>query len=178
VNEFVGPYQVQLPEGTWYDFWTGKQVQGTSLMVDPPLDNLPVYIRGGAILPEQPLVQNVDEVPRGPLDVLAYPGPDCRGSLYQDDGNTLAYTRGEYLRVDFTCDARPDFLRLQYSLSHAAYKPWWTAMRVVFFGITSAPRQLSVNGQNMTNWLFDPSAQSVTVTIPFSNSGSEIMLQR
>ena len=66
VIEFVGTYEIQLPGGNWYDFWTGLPIQGTSKMVDPPLDTLPVYVRAGSILPQQPLVQNVDETPQGP----------------------------------------------------------------------------------------------------------------
>jgi alpha-glucosidase (family GH31 glycosyl hydrolase) len=34
VLEFVGTYEVKLPAGVWYDFWTGKQVQGQSQLVD------------------------------------------------------------------------------------------------------------------------------------------------
>src|ERR1051325_1688193 len=59
--EFVGPYEVQLPGGNWYDFWSGQPVEGESKMVDPPLETLPVYVRAGSILPQQPIVQNRSE---------------------------------------------------------------------------------------------------------------------
>ena len=42
---------------------------------------MPVYVRGGSILPLQPLVQNTDETPVGPLELRVYPGSDCSGSL-------------------------------------------------------------------------------------------------
>src|SRR5262249_7257564 len=90
VDEKFEPYEVTLPAGTWYDFWTGREATSTKTL-NPALDVLPVFVRAGAVIPEQPVVQNSGEVPQGPLQVSVYPGPNCSGSLYQDDGNTLAY---------------------------------------------------------------------------------------
>ncbi len=91
VWNFMDRYSVSLPEGDWYDYWSGTKVSGgKSIQVDPPLDTLPVYVRAGSIIPQQPVVQNTDETPRGPLVLHVYPGPQCQGGLYADDGNTLA----------------------------------------------------------------------------------------
>jgi alpha-glucosidase (family GH31 glycosyl hydrolase) len=50
-------------------FWTGPRVNGQAQMVDPPLDppldSLPVYVRGGTILPQQPVAQYTEQVPPG-----------------------------------------------------------------------------------------------------------------
>jgi alpha-glucosidase len=165
VVDTVGPYEVTLPQGIWYDFWTGKKIEGISQNIEPALDVLPVYVRGGTILPEQPIVQNTDEQPQGPLQISVYPGPDCRGSLYQDDGNTLAYTRGEFLRMQFACVAEPNSLTFTFSTSQANYKPWWSAMKVVFFGVTSKPRDLSVDGKPVSGFQFDAAAGTVTVNL-------------
>jgi len=174
VDEKVGPYEVQLPAGIWYDFWTGEAVKSTTQNVDPPLNMLPVYVRGGAILPEQPVVQNTDEMPQGPLQISVYPGPDCRGSLYQDDGNTLAYVRGEYLRIQFACDSRPDSLRFNFSTAHASYKPWWSTMKVVFFGFTAKPRELFLDGKEVSDLRFDSSG-TVTMIVPAASHGEIVV---
>ena len=176
VIEFAQPYDVKLPAGLWYDFWTGQPVEGQVQTVDPPLDTLPVYVRGGTILPQQPLVENTNEVPQGPLEISVYPGPNCQGSLYQDDGNTLAYTRGEFLRMQFACDPRPDSLGLHSSAIEGTYKPWWTAMKFAFFGITGAPRQVSVNRVTVADWKFDAVAKTVTLTVPASSTATEILI--
>ena len=177
VDEKVGPYEVKLPFGIWYDFWTGQEVKGTSQSIDPPLEILPVYVRGGAILPEQPVVENTDEVPEGPLQISVYPGPDCHGSLYQDDGNTLAYMRGDFLRMEFACDSQPDTLRWNFSSTHSGYKPWWNSMKVVFFGVTSKPRELSLNGRSTSDWQFEPMKGTVTLDVPAAST-SEIVITR
>lgn len=177
VDEKVGPYQVHLPAGIWYDFWTGEAVKATAQNVDPPLGTLPVFVRGGAILPEQSVVQNTAEHPLGPLQISIYPGPVCRGSLYQDDGNTLAYTRGEFLRMQFACDSRPDSLHFNFSTSHASYKPWWSAMKMVFFGFAGQPRDLSLDGTKVSDFQFDSASGTVTVNLPAATQG-EIAITR
>jgi alpha-glucosidase len=177
VVETVGPYEVILPQGVWYDFWTGKKIAGKTQNVEPALDVLPVYVRGGTVLPEQPIVQNTDEQPQGPLQISVYPGPDCRGSLYQDDGNTLGYTRGEFSRMQFACDAHPDSLHFTFSTPEANYKPWWNSMKIVFFGVTSKPRGLSVDGKTSTDFQFDSATGTVTVDLTAASQG-EIAIAR
>lgn len=178
VIEFVGTYEVQLPGGNWYDFWTGLPIQGTSKMVDPPLDTLPVYVRAGSILPQQPLVQNVDETPQGPLQISIYPGPNCQGSLYQDDGNSLAYTRGDFYRVQFTCDSRPDSLQLNLSNPQGTYSPWWKQLKLVFYGINGAPRGISINQASISDWKYDADGKTVTVNLAASRNAVEIQIQK
>ena len=139
VDEKFEPYDVKVPAGAWYDFWTGQLVSGNTLSLNPALDTVPIFVHGGSILPEQPVVQNTDEVPPGPLQISVYPGPDCRGSLYQDDGNTLAYQRGEFMRMQFTCESRPEFLKVNFSTPQARYKTWWGAMQFDVYGLSRKP---------------------------------------
>ena len=90
------PYKVVLPPGGWFDFWTGSKVEGAPLITPEP-GKLPVYVRAGSIIPSQPLVQSTKETPDGPLTLDIYPGPDCQGSVYLDDGISLAYRRGGFI---------------------------------------------------------------------------------
>ena len=87
----IGPYTIQLPPGTWYDYWTGEQyIRGQvgapvdleqrdkvlaqkPLSITPKLDELPVYVRGGTILPIAPLTQSTAEEPVGPLTLRVFP---------------------------------------------------------------------------------------------------------
>src|SRR5262249_55232975 len=121
--------------------------------------------------PEQSVVQNTGDVPQSPLQISVYPGPDCRGSLYQDDGNTLAYTRGEFLRMEFTCEAQPDSLTFKFSTAHASYKPWWNSMKFNFFGFEHAPREVTVNRGKTTDFSVDAEHRSLSVELPASSEG-------
>ena len=87
---------VYLPEGTWFDFWTGKKVQGpTNIQVDAPLETVPLFVRAGAVIPMGPEMNYVGEK-SGPLSFAIY--PDAQGKalveLYEDDGMTQGYTKG------------------------------------------------------------------------------------
>jgi alpha-D-xyloside xylohydrolase len=78
---------IYLPPGTWVDYWTKTHLQGpTWLQVEAPLDLLPLYIRGGSILPHGPLCQYVDEKPLDPLTLEIY-APQTSGnlSIYEPD---------------------------------------------------------------------------------------------
>jgi alpha-glucosidase len=174
-NETVGGYEVKLPAGNWYDFWTGRRVESATFRVDPPLQTLPVYVRSGSIVPEQRVVQNVDQVPDGPLELSVYPGPDCRGSVYDDDGNTFAYQRGEFLRMQFTCEVRPDSVRVDLSEPQGTFKPWWTAVKITVFGASAPPRKVTVNGTSVSNWEYENASGSVTLTVSSTHATSVVL---
>ena len=99
-------------------------------------------VLAGAIVPHQPVVQHTGETPQGPLSLRVYPGDDCRGSLYLDDGKTYAYSRGEYLRVSYTCQPAPNELRVTLSAYEGRYKPWWRSVRLEVFGVEKPPKSL------------------------------------
>jgi len=96
---------VYLPKGTWFDYWTGKAVQGgTTLHADAPLETVPLYVRGGAIVPMGPEMKYVGEKTGGPVTFAIY--PDAKGhaeaSLYEDDGVSPAYAKGAFRRTSVT----------------------------------------------------------------------------
>ncbi|MBO0911324.1 MAG: DUF5110 domain-containing protein, partial [Acidobacteria bacterium] len=153
VWDFSEPYAVVLPRGEWYDFWTGeKQGGATSIRVAPALDQLPVYVRAGTVLPEQPTVRHVEEVPHGPLQLRVFPGPDCSGDLYLDDGNTLAYRHGDFLRLHFSCLNSSGSLLLNISPVHAAFEPWLHEVQFLVYGVERRIRAMSVNGKPLSGW--------------------------
>jgi alpha-D-xyloside xylohydrolase len=97
---------VYFPAGAdWYDFDTGKRYAGgTSATVAAPLDRIPVFVRTGAVIPTGPVTQYVDEKPDAPLVLQVYAGANGQASLYEDDGVTNAYERGEFSRIPFSYD--------------------------------------------------------------------------
>jgi alpha-glucosidase len=163
VWSFTDPYVVTLPDGDWYDYWTGAKIAGEhSLKVDPPLGTLPVYVRAGSIIPQQPVVQNVDEAPRGPLVLRVYPGPQCQGGLYMDDGNTLAYQKGQTMRVSFTCEGSADHVNVEISGATGPYRPWFKEVQLEIYGVSGTVKSVTADGRPMTGW----KSQTNVVTLP------------
>ncbi|HME12409.1 MAG TPA: glycoside hydrolase family 31 protein [Candidatus Acidoferrum sp.] len=168
VTEMTDAENVQLPPGAWYDFWTGeKRWSATALRLHPRLEELPLFVRAGAMVPMQPLVQSTQETPSGPLQLRVYPGDDCRGSLYQDDGHTFAYQRGEFLRVHYTCQLSAGGVSITSAVEKSTFQPWWTAETIAVYGAPSAPKHLTIDSQpiSITETHYDATTHSVTFTI-------------
>jgi len=149
---FLDPYTITFPTGDWYDFWTGAKISAQTLSVNPGLDTLPVYVRAGSIIPEQPVVQDTDETPQGPLVLNVYPGPQCHGSIYTDDGNTLAYQKGETLRMNFTCEVAVDHLDVDLSAATGSYRPWFQEVQLKIYGVTEQISNVAADSRTLTGW--------------------------
>jgi alpha-glucosidase len=140
-GEQPGPYEVRLPAGSWFDYWTGRRVatapaaDGTThLDAAPDLATLPVYVRAGAIVPRQPLVQSTSQTPQGALELHVYPGPDCRGALYQDAGDGFGYRTGAFYRARFRCEVSGGTVTVRRDAVEGRLRPWWRSVRVVVHG--------------------------------------------
>ena len=92
--------RLYLPEGSWYDFWTEEQVPGGREITRPVgLETMPLYVRAGSIVPLGPVKQYTAEPLDDPLTLVVYPGAEGRGSVYEDDGHSFGYQRGEWMRI-------------------------------------------------------------------------------
>ena len=88
---------VYFPEGTWYDFYTGEKIEGgRRITVDAPYERIPLYVRAGSIIPMGPDMEWTDEKPLEAVTLMVYPGANSDSPLYEDDGLTYGYERGEY----------------------------------------------------------------------------------
>jgi hypothetical protein len=104
---------IYLPAGDWYDFWTGEVFSGGREIIRPvDLATLPLYVRGGAIIPTGPLRQWTGEPSAEPLRITVYPGQDGSATLYEDDGETLDYQRGAWQVYDLAWNDRARRLTL------------------------------------------------------------------
>ena len=82
-----------LPAGLWFEWGSAVTHQGPVQLqlASVPLAAVPVYARAGAIVPLAPPLQYSDALPGGALSVAVYAGADGAFTLYEDDGETLAY---------------------------------------------------------------------------------------
>ena len=92
-----------LPKGAaWYDFWTGQQYRGgQQVTLATTLDCVPMFVRSGSILPIGPEMQYVGERSWDQLELHIYPGADGRFTLYEDEGDSYNYEKGQYATITF-----------------------------------------------------------------------------
>jgi alpha-glucosidase len=188
-------YAAELPSWDWYNYWTGDKiaVPGTpagkrsasvgpagqlplAVHIHPQLDSLPVFVRAGAILPVEPLVQSTDEIPQGPLTLRVYAGSHCGGDLYLDDGKTYAYLHGAYLRVKFNCEITPDGMHLQIGEHEGSYPAWWKQICIEIYGWTPKQSLARVNGNTMPIPI-EHRPQGAIATVTDDGKGVELQLK-
>jgi alpha-glucosidase (family GH31 glycosyl hydrolase) len=105
-REGARAWPVYLPAGTWFDFWTGARYEGPAgITLEAPLDRRPLLVRAGAIVPMGPVVQYAGERPLDEVTLLIYPESASRSELYEDDGRTHAYRRGDHALTRFECES-------------------------------------------------------------------------
>ena len=103
----VSQWPTYLPNnaGGWFDYRTNKHHAGGQ-MVSTDIDkaHIPVYVRGGSILPIGPDCQYTGERSDASLAIRVYPGTDANFVLYEDDGTSRKYEHGECTRIPFSWD--------------------------------------------------------------------------
>jgi alpha-glucosidase/alpha-D-xyloside xylohydrolase len=89
-----------LPHGQWWDYWTNHLVEGGRDEVrQVDLEVFPLYIKAGTILPLGPVKQYAQEASTEPLTLRIYAGADGATALYEDDGISFGYHKGQFSRV-------------------------------------------------------------------------------
>lgn len=112
---------IYLPEGKWYDFWDGTEYPGKQTLMgyNAPLDKLPLFVRGGAIIPMHQQMMYNWQRPADTLTLNIFPLGKSSFTMYEDDGITREYRKGVSAKTEFTSDATSNN---QISLSIGAAK--------------------------------------------------------
>ncbi len=90
--------KVVLPKGKWYDFYTGDYAgDGEVISVTPGLDKIPVYVKDGGIIPMMTArLQAPKAGEKVDMEIRYYGEKSGNYKLYDDDGETFNYEKGEY----------------------------------------------------------------------------------
>jgi alpha-glucosidase len=102
-----GTRSIYLPTDTWFAFGSNQITQGPqTLNVIAKLDEIPLYVRAGTLMPLGPVVQDTEEISSAPLEMQIYPGRDASFDLVEDDGITRAYRKGIARVTHFSWDEK------------------------------------------------------------------------
>ncbi|MDP4292502.1 MAG: glycoside hydrolase family 31 protein, partial [Bacteroidota bacterium] len=101
---------IYLPEGKWFDYWSGEAIKGVQTLNNypAPLDKLPLFVRGGAIIPLYPQMMYDAERPADTLTLDIYPSGQSNFTLYEDDGLTREHRQGAFAKQLFECEGEAD----------------------------------------------------------------------
>ncbi len=137
VNQGMRKRMVYLPEGDWYDYWTGEKLAGPVWFVrEAPLDVCPIYVRAGSIIPVMEPCSYVGQKPSDTLILDVYPGMG-EWSHYLDNGEDFSYREGNYHEYRFMMDETG---AVSARLVHAGYDTPYRQILVRKFGEVSECR--------------------------------------
>ena len=107
-------WKCYLPEGfVWYDIWDNKKYEGGQMVtVDAPIDRIPVFAKGGSIIPLRQKLTYAMEDNDDPMELHVFTGNDGEFLFYDDAGDDYAYEDGEFERIRLSWSDRDRILTL------------------------------------------------------------------
>ncbi|QDH79991.1 glycoside hydrolase family 31 protein [Echinicola soli] len=143
-----------LPNGNWYYFYNDQPYHGgQEIYVDTPINYLPVFVKGGSILPLQSPISHTAEKHDGILRLHVYKGEGTSSYLhYEDDGLSLDYKNGDYFKRAIVLDSDRQILRLAKATGN--FKSNYDQLNVIFHGfeinkIKSGEKSLPLSSENL-----------------------------
>ena len=135
---------VYLPKCEWYDYWTGKLYHGgQTIHVPAAISSLPLFVRAGAFIYQQPVVQCTAEMAGKPLRILVAPAPSSTSTLYEDDGETIAYRSGNSVTRTLVQTDTPKAMEIKISNPDGPYRPAARDLSIETW-MAEAPQTISI----------------------------------
>jgi YD repeat-containing protein len=155
---------VWFPPGKWVDYFTGRTLTGPSTRrLSVPLDQIPVFVRDGAIVVTQPPTTHTPQGPRDHLVVTAYGRDEWSTSVYDDAGTGFGYQHGAFTwtPIDHDVVDRQQTMTIGPARGHfpgeLAHRSWTVVFRDV-----GRPSAVRVDGR-VTRYRYDDASRTLTV---------------
>ncbi len=175
-----GQVTLWLPPGEWLDFFSGKHFEGgQNLTAHYAVDATPVFVRAGAIVPEQPPSEYSDAKPSERLVLNVYGSGDGRFTLYEDDGSSLKSDAADgHAETPLTHEVSADGV---HHLTIAAVRGGYTgqpATRSYELRVHGAgkPATLTVDGKSTGAWSLDAQGTAIA-QLPARPTGAETRIE-
>lgn len=152
LDEGAGERWVYLPAGDWYDFATGERRAGGGWnRVPVTLASLPIFVRAGAFVFQQPVVQHTGEMAGQPLVVSVYPAAISERRLYEDDGLTFAYRDGVFLERTFRQRRGDGEVVVEVGAASGSYRPPARDLELRIRWPGEPPRRVLLGDEELTD---------------------------
>ncbi len=162
--------RIVLPRGRWFDFHTNQALQGGhAIQVQAPLDNMPIFIRAGQVLPLWPVQQFVGQVPLTELRLKVYAG-DGEVALYEDQGEGMEYHEGMYRWLYFTTKILASGNMSIDWRRAGKFQPSYNAVRCEVVGIDFEPKEVQLDGAAAPLWYYERGVVEFTANKPFERA--------
>ncbi len=136
--------KIYFPRGKWLNLFTNEIFEGPSTQIlEVGLDEMPIFIREGAIIPLGPPLQYVQSNPLQKLTMLIFPEKKYGNFLfYEDDGESFNYLKGEYRLSELEFIREKNRIEFSRDLLHDQYPITNRTLFLKFYGIKTRPRSI------------------------------------
>jgi alpha-glucosidase len=182
--------QVWLPKGDWIEWPTGKHFAGpTTVGRSFTIDQIPVYVRAGAIVPMQPAMLHTGEKPVDPLIVNVWPlgaGTSSSYSVYEDSGVSVEYQRGVFAHTPINATQTGDTLRVEIGPVEGSYPGMLTTRGYeVRLPGDWPPEAVTVNGKPVPQtkpsepggWTFEGNTLTTVLPVPAGSVNAKVVVE-
>ncbi len=147
---------VYLPKGDWYHYWTHEKLKGgAELVVETPLDSMPIFVKAGSVIPESPVMQYVGEKQIDELLFQVYYAPyEVNSFFFEDYGETFAYEQDIYLEKKFVTTGDEHSMTITQSVE-GLYTPRYENYEMKVIGLPFKPSKVLVDNKHVIKTTID-----------------------
>ncbi|RZL50991.1 MAG: DUF5110 domain-containing protein, partial [Pedobacter sp.] len=175
---------VYLPKGVWFNYWTNEKYEGKkNHHVVAPLDTLPIFVKGGSIIPMQPEMSYAGEKPVDVITLDIFPYGNSKYDLYEDDNLTSAYKNGDFATTTITSSLKNGELTINIAKPVGKFKPTTHQYELqIRWSGENPPNVILENGEKMVSsqftgrrrsWHYVPKTKILTI-LTSANNQSDI----
>lgn len=165
VKPGVKSHATYLPSGEWLNYYTGTSFQGPRMQRQQVNENsIPLYVRGGAIIPNYPVQQHVHELEIENVELRAYYGGDgVESKFYRDQGEGYDYQQGQFQLHQFSTTSTETRFRIDQVLN-GDLEDELATFEIKVFGLPFEPQKLFIDGVAMQ--IIDKEGSAYVVVAP------------
>lgn len=143
--------EVYLPRGQWVNWNSGSVYSGgQTVIVKAPLEVMPMFLREGAIIPMQDVLQHTGETSSYLyLDMFPSRIEEAEYTLYEDDGESFEYRNGKYRTTQWTCARTDKETRITQTRPHDDFARS-RELELRLYGWDAEPHAVSLSGKTLT----------------------------
>jgi alpha-glucosidase (family GH31 glycosyl hydrolase) len=166
----VATTTVWFPPGKWVDWFTGATVTGPGTQIlEVPDSRMPVFVKAGGIVPLQPATGHAQSAGSAPITLRVFDGASGTYSMYDDAGQGLGYTRGQFTQTPIRFQNAASAGSVVIGPARGSY-PGEPASRryTIDLADTTRPREVLVDGRALaaSGWTYDNVTRTLRVPLP------------
>ena len=164
--------KLYLPEGKWYDWNNNKTVTGGQwLVIEAPMNRIPIYIKEGGMIPMQEIQNYVGEKKIEELELLIFPSKKSEYTFYEDDGQSYNYETGEYSLTNFALTSDGKIIKLLVTKLKDGFK---NDRKNYLFTLldTRHPKKVFLNGRELSNSAMEFDGKKNILSIKVDNTAN------